>query len=232
MARLYTKTKNRGGKATYRCERGREQIKPGETYYEWTTRAGGRGKGVTHRRCHRHKPRPSELTTSEHRKMAYAQRESIEDAVTSFRADHDHESLKSALEDAKTEIESHVETIEERISNMEERFPNGCPTLETLNDYKDNFEEFARNIEEAVNSLESFDWSGTVEFDYEGQTVRIDVDDARDEITSDNFDIETLDFEIEEGAGFYEAANEARDELLKGKTDEAAQYAEDVECSV
>jgi hypothetical protein len=94
------------------------------------------------------------MQTSEHKQVAMGAQETIEDAFANF--DGDCDELISTLEEAKSELESHIDdTLEDRISNLESAFPNGCPALETLTEYKDDFETFRDSIDSAVSEIES-----------------------------------------------------------------------------
>jgi hypothetical protein len=78
LARVHSAKKNRGGKKTYTCGRCGNVIEPGEKYFFWEPRYGG--KQI---RCKDHYPRQSEMTTSKMSEV-YAACEDAEDYAQAY----------------------------------------------------------------------------------------------------------------------------------------------------
>lgn len=118
-------------------------IKKGKPYYWWQ-----------HRNCPKQvslsPPKPSQTTRSEYYAQAYSIQESvIESGFPSDVAD----SFRSASE----EVRSLAEEQREKVSNMEERFPNGCPSMETLNERADACDALADELDSAADQLDGVD---------------------------------------------------------------------------
>ena len=102
----------------------KQGIKKGDQYWWWKFRVGSRSSGKIRSAT---KPRPSRLTRSEFHSAILAAQEAVNDAVGAG-----GDKLVAALEDAKSTVESLGEECRERYDGMSERFPNGCPTMELL----------------------------------------------------------------------------------------------------
>jgi chromosome segregation ATPase len=236
MAKLHTKKKNKAGKVI-KCGRCGHVITAGETYYSWTNRIG-RGS-IKHIRCAAHYPRPSEMTMSEHLQVAYSSQEAIDDAVSQYRNDYDAEALRDSLDSVASDLDAHVDTLDERISNMQDAFPNGCPSLSTLEEYKENFESFKDEVENARDEVESLKDTAdeTVEVEHAGRTVSVECDDLTKEITGDDVDEDVRDAlkGDDEGEGdtgdlgaLVEALNTRRQEMLDELVEDVAGRAEGI----
>lgn len=70
-------------------------------------------------------------------------------------------SEKSGLETMAAQFASDVEELindnDGKISNLEEAFPNGCPTLETLNERKEELEALLEELQTAESDLGAID---------------------------------------------------------------------------
>lgn len=148
MPRVNSATKNRAGKQI-KCGRCGRRIPPGEKYFHFTFRYGGK-----HVRCKDHYPRPSELTQS---KMSgvYSAVESVEDVIADVRAGKaDPFDLASALQTASEEVESVRDEYQESLDNMPEPLQQG-PTGEEIQEKVDALDSFASNLSDAGSDIES-----------------------------------------------------------------------------
>jgi len=139
MPRVNVTTKNKAGKKI-KCGRCGHEIAPGEKYFHFSFRYGG--KRV---RCLAHPPRQSELTQS---KMsgAYGAIEDVEDAIASVRKGASSlEDLKAALESAADEVESVRDEYQDGFDNMPENF-QGASTGDEIQEKIDGLEEFANTL--------------------------------------------------------------------------------------
>lgn len=136
-------------------------IKKGDSYYWWKFRHGGKLISKT-------RPKPSQLTQSEFWQAVL----SLQEENDSAPAPDDIDSQVDSIKDRLSEIQSE---LEDKISNMEQSFPNGCPSLDTLNERKDA-------IESAISDIESADLSFDESMDDEER------DDRAQEIWNDIID--------------------------------------------
>ncbi len=113
-------------------------IKKGESYYWWKFRNGGK-------RISKTPPKPSQLTQSEFWSTIFGLQETSENAPA-------YDDIEGEIDTIKDELENIKSEIEDKISNMEQTFPNGCPSLDTLNERKDA-------LEGAIDELGSIDTS-------------------------------------------------------------------------
>lgn len=226
MARLHVRKKNKAGKKIT-CSACGATIKAGETYFFWTNRIGR--ASMKRIRCHKHRPRPSDMTMSEHRGMALRTQEMIEDACADARTSHSADDLINTLDSAYSDIESHIEEIEEKISNLEQSFPNGCPSLSTLEEYRDGFEEFKTNIETAKDEIES---------KWDDKSADLDVDALEesyhcDDITEPISDISELDLgDAVDVDAIITELEAAREEKLDELVESCCEEAEGIDCPI
>lgn len=142
---IETKKIARGKDVT--CEKCHTKIEVGEMYYKWEFRYGGAHS--QHVKCGR--PRPSQLTQS---KMsgAYAALESAEDQLNAAGLDEPGD-IASILNSCAEEIGNVADEYQEGIDNMPEGLQQGATAQESeekinnLNDFKDNLESVASDIE-------------------------------------------------------------------------------------
>ena len=122
-------------------------------------------------RCAR-RPRPSQLTRSEFLGAVYAAQEAVEDAHTESSAGDvddqtDFDGFKQpvidALNEARDTVEEQRDLCNERAHNMEERFPNGCPTMELLQERAEACETLLDEIDAAVSAVEGAETADEVE---------------------------------------------------------------------
>lgn len=148
MPRVFEAKKNKGGK-DYHCTKCGVKIEPG-TVYLYFTRYRAKDRTI---RCVSHRPLPSELTSSETLSEAYSISETYEEAVRSAGCIQD---VIDALDEAVTGVESLKDTVEDKINNLENAFPNGCPALETLQEYQQNLEQWYDELDQAKSEADDF----------------------------------------------------------------------------
>lgn len=123
-----------------------EGIKKGESYYWWAFRRGR----TSWKRFSKEPPRRSQTTQSEY----YAAMYDVEDDYAAI----DHGDARHAAE-AVREIASRVsemrDEINDKISNLENAFPNGCPTLELLQERIESLDALESNLEGVADDLDS-----------------------------------------------------------------------------
>jgi hypothetical protein len=150
MPRVHTKVKSTRGK-TYKCQSCREDILPGESYYEWSRRFGRSGQTYRqHEKCGR--PKPTQLSS---RKTAVLE-EAINDAdFSSFSPEIDLEALDTQGGEIEVDI-SDLETILEEIADV---------AREIGQEYQDGYDNMpeglnqgstAQAMEEVAQELESW----------------------------------------------------------------------------
>lgn len=153
MPQVHFVTKNKAGK-TVVCGRPgcAKKIEPGDKYYHWSFRYGGK-----HYRCTAHSPRSSERTQS---KMsgAYAAIESVEDALKTATALED---FTGALESAADDIESVRDEYQDSFDNMPENFQGGS-TGEEIQEKRDGLDSFADTLRTAASTIED-EWENNKE---------------------------------------------------------------------
>lgn len=136
-------------------------IKKGATYYWWKFRRGGK-------RMSAKPPKPSQLTQSEFWKTVHGISEDYE------KTPETKEALKDAVDDIKSRLEECRDEQEEKRSNMEEKFPNGCPSMELLQERYDA-------LDEAAGSLDSVDTD--IDSDLEGDALKEKIEEVWREVT-------------------------------------------------
>ena len=100
----------------------------------------------------KNRPRPSQLTRSEHYSTVYGWQEQVEDAGTD-----EAEGVNDILSAIKDEVEGWKDDIEDRKSNVEEAFPNGSPVIDTLEARVDAMETLEQEIDSAMGQLQEID---------------------------------------------------------------------------
>lgn len=151
MPRVNTVKKAR--KSPGACGKCQKKIAKGAGYRWWKFRYGGK-----HRRCLAcPPPRASELTSSDKLSRVYGAGESIEDAIGAFRKDHEIEALKTACEEAASELREVAEEYRESAQNIEDGLNVRTQQCDELEEKADNIESKADEIEQAAGDLEEFD---------------------------------------------------------------------------
>lgn len=136
MPRVNSARKNRAGKE-YTCGRCGRKINPGEKYFFWEPRYGG--KKI---RCKDHYPRQSELTTSKMSEV-YAAIEDVEDTLAS----------QTFAPDSEGDFTSLLANVAEVVTNVAEEYREAA---EHFGGAGENAER-ADELESFAYSLESFD---------------------------------------------------------------------------
>jgi hypothetical protein len=138
---------------TFPCNGCSEKIKPGQRYYTWAFRYGGkRRKHVEHGQ-----PKPSELTQSK-LSCVYAAVEAAQVAITSADTPDD---IASALNECASEVENVRSEYEDGLSNLPEGLqaaggPGGQTQekIDALQEFQDELESTASDIESESESDE------------------------------------------------------------------------------
>lgn len=150
MARVNTVEKAQ--KSQGNCGKCQKEIAKGDSYRWWKPRYGSKQVRCMLRSC---APRQSDLTSSDKLSRAYAAGESVEDAIEAFRADHDFESLKSAVSDAAEQLREVAEEYREASSNVESGMNgNRMPICDEMEEKADSLESQADDMESAVDEFE------------------------------------------------------------------------------
>ncbi len=109
----------------------------GPDHYKWTTRPGGRGKGIIHRSATY--PKPQQLTSSDFLIQVY----DLQDRLDALAAD---ENLESERDSIAEDIRALGEEQQEKLDNMPEGLQQGS-TGEMLQERIDGCEAWADEIE-------------------------------------------------------------------------------------
>jgi hypothetical protein len=135
-------------------------IKPGDSYYWWKFKTGGRG-GV--KRVSKTRPRRSQLTQSEFYAAMYDAEDDLAGVVGRFEAgEADFNELAQALEDAASAVREAGENCQEKFNNLPEGFQN-AETGERLQARADRCESIADELEEAAQDVRDLDQEGVDE---------------------------------------------------------------------
>lgn len=169
MPRVTTHTKNRGGKAVYRCTKCGQDIHPGTRYFEWSRRFGR--SGSTYRRhvdCGY--PKPSELSS---RKTATVE-DAMQDARSviaawspEFPTDHDP---NDTLDVEIDEITSAFGEVADEADNVGQEYSGNADNMPEALQYGEQAEAMRAVGEE----LES--WAQDLR-DWEPDNVTVDLPD-------------------------------------------------------
>lgn len=125
-------------------------IKKGESYYWWKFRFGGKRVSKT-------PPRRSQLTQSEYYGAMFDAEDVVEDAIALFIKDGDADSLRGAIEEARNVVDEQMNECDDKASNLENAFPNGCPTLELLQQRRDACENISSCLDSAEGEVEDYE---------------------------------------------------------------------------
>lgn len=148
MPRVESHTKsNRGGEA--KCGRAGcgKVIQPGEQYFSFSFFRGARQY-----RCKDHRPRQSELTQTA-MADAYAGIETVEDAIA---ANGGVDDIKTALEEAVSQVEAARDQYQDSYDNLPENFQNADMGSE-IQEKIDALESFADILNGAVSDIDGID---------------------------------------------------------------------------
>lgn len=112
-------------------------VAKGDTYYKWTTRPGGRGKGIVHRS--KTYPKPQQLTSSDFLIQVY----DLQDRLDDLAAD---DTLEGERDSIAEDIRALGEEQADKLSNMPDSLQSS-PSGETLQNRADACEAWADDIE-------------------------------------------------------------------------------------
>jgi len=109
-----------------------------------------------HHRCLQHRPRPSELATSDKLSRIYGAREAIQDNLKGMKLSVScFETLLSSLEDAVSTAEDVGCEYEESADNIEEYFP-GTERVEEIREKAESCEDWRSELEDVQEKVDSF----------------------------------------------------------------------------
>lgn len=145
-------------------------IKKGDKYYKWTTRPGGRGKGIVHRQLTY--PRPQQLTSSDFLIQMYDLQDRINDVdVTSLEDERDNiaEDIRALGDEQQNKLDNMPEGLQQGSSGeMLQSRVDGCEAwasdvenvdIPDREDYADD-DEYAEAMEQALQELQNCSYSG------------------------------------------------------------------------
>lgn len=132
-------------------------IAAGDTYYKWSLRPTGRGKGTTYRS--KTYPTRQQLTSSDFMRSVY----DIEDQLSAISADGIED---GCLDDIVQAIRDLATEQDEKLENMPEGFREGS----VVNERKEALEGWADDLENHANSIpDESEYAGEGETPEEGQ---------------------------------------------------------------
>jgi hypothetical protein len=147
MARVHFVKKARKANRTY-------GIKKGDSYYWWANRVGRSSR----RHVSKSRPTRSQTTMSGYYSIAWGIEDGLLDETAECRGG------KVSIADLCSDCQFHAEEVralgeecEDKRFNMEDKFPNGCPTMETLEARKDACETIADALESAAGDMEDLE---------------------------------------------------------------------------
>lgn len=153
MARLITVEHARaGGRKTPlpKCERCKAQIVAGARYFWWANRIGRMSQ--RHVRCGEHRPRMSEMQTSEYKAGAYAAQEAIDDACTGD--PDDMEALSEELNSQAEEVRNLASQLNDGADSIESGFGHETSQSEEMRERAQSLEEWADAMETAASEVD------------------------------------------------------------------------------
>jgi hypothetical protein len=125
-------------------------IKPGDSYYWWKFRFGGK-------HCSKTRPRASQLTSSDKKSRAYAAAETLED----IKVDDDStlDDLKSQLDDVASEVGEIAQEYRDSKDNMPEALQES-DVAQQCEENADALESWQTDIEQCLDSIDedAEDW--------------------------------------------------------------------------
>jgi hypothetical protein len=151
MARVTFVTKARKDQGTCRRNGCGKTILTGDSYY-WFANLIGRSSQRKNF-CAEHRPKPSEMTTSDKLSRLYGAQEELETALSKATT---YEDIASALRDAANEAREVGEEYQESLSNMPEGLQQG-QTGQDIEEKAQNCESWADELESAADEIESKD---------------------------------------------------------------------------
>lgn len=159
MPRVYTKTKSDRGFKVYVCSGCNKPVEPGQQYYTWSRRFGGRGKGVDY---YRHVscgyPRPTQLSSA---KTAVVE-EAVQDVQKEMGEFHGGMNelvggiagMLSSVAETAREV---AEEYRDGVNNMPDSLQYS-PTADAMNSTADELESWADNLDSWEYDQAEFEW--------------------------------------------------------------------------
>ncbi len=148
MARLNHVKKARGGEKPKKCYRCQTPIKAGDEYYWFANRMGR--MSVRKDYCKNHRPRASEMTTSDKLSQLYAAQEEFGDG--NFETLEDMaEALRSAASVAESVKDEYQDGLDNMPDGLRDADPNG------VQDKIDSCETWASELESAADEIENME---------------------------------------------------------------------------
>lgn len=157
MARLHSVKKARKANKT-------AGIKKGDSYFWWKFRFGGKHFSKT-------RPRRSQLTQS----AFYAAMYDIEDDYAEICTDYPSDA-ESEVESIKDRVQEQIDELQEKQQNLDSAFPNGCPSLDTINERIDALETCVSDLDDITGTLGGIEEVETDSEDFED--MRSQIEDA------------------------------------------------------
>jgi hypothetical protein len=117
MPKVYMPKKSKAGKEI-KCGRCGAVVQPGDTYYAWGFRYGGK-----HYRCKLHHPRPSELTQSKISGVL-SELENLQDAAAAVDPTDDFAAAKQSVLEAAEALQATIEEVMGEYEQAAEHFGN------------------------------------------------------------------------------------------------------------
>ena len=161
MAHLTLVKSARDNKKGRVCRRCAKPIKKGDSYFWFANRIGRSSRKSTF--CADHRPRPSEMTTSDKLSQLYAAREAVEDAMR--RSDDNgntvsledyKEAVQAALEDAASTARDVGEEYRDSKSNLPDSLQDS-QTGQDIEEKADACDAWADELESAASEIESYE---------------------------------------------------------------------------
>lgn len=160
MAKLNFVKKAQDSKEPRKCIRCGTKIKPGDSYWWFANRIGR--SSIRKNYCAKHRPRPSDMTTSDKLSQLYSAQESVEDEQNN-RTDKDgvpisFDDYKSAMADALRSAADQARQVggeyQESLDNMPEHLQESSGISERVEACID----WADALEAAADEVESFEY--------------------------------------------------------------------------
>lgn len=131
--------------------------KKGESYYWASFKTGPRSST---KRYWLKPPKQSQLTLS---KMsgAYA----ADEAIDNITSDMSSEDISAAIRDVIDQVESVRDEYQDSCDNMEQAFPDGCPTMEEMQEKIDGLESWICDLETAEGEADNIDEPNIDDYD-------------------------------------------------------------------
>lgn len=156
MARLHHVKSARKSKKKRKCWKCSKPIKAGDSYYWFANRMGR----VSFRKdyCAEHRPRASNMTTSDKLSRLYAAQEGVEDQLGKHEGEFNEyrDGIAEALREAANEARNVGQEYRDSKDNMPEGLQEG-EVGQQCEEHADLCEQWADLLEQAADSIESLE---------------------------------------------------------------------------